>query len=177
MGDGVEQALHCVMVLGALPKDALLPAKALAEFHGVAEPYLLKHLQALTRAKVVVSVSGPHGGYRLARSAREITMLDVVQAIDGEGPAFRCTELRRRGPGAADDPCAFAAPCVIHRRMMAAEDAWRISLRKETIADLVAEFGVGVDARNVDQATGWLQPRLRRGTKVKLMAVDPNPLD
>ena len=161
MGDGVEQALHCVMVLGALPDDALLPAKALAEFHDIPQPYLLKHLQALTRAKVVSSVSGPQGGYRLARAAREITLLDVVQAIDGAEPAFRCTDLRRRGPGAADDPCAFAALCVIHRRMLAAEEAWRASLREETIADLVAEFGFGIDPRNVGKAMQWLRPRVR----------------
>lgn len=167
MGDGVEQALHCVMVLGALPDGALLPAQALAEFHDIAQPYLLKHLQALARAKVVTSVSGPQGGYRLARAAADITLLDVVQAIEGEGPAFRCTELRRRGPGAADDPCAFAAPCVIHRRMLAAEAAWRASLSEETVADLVAEFGVGIDPRNVGKATQWLQPRVRKGPAVE----------
>ena len=48
-----------------------------------------------------------------------------------------------------------------------AEEAWRASLREETIADLVAEFGAGVDPRNVDQATQWLLPRLRKSSAVE----------
>lgn len=162
LGEGVEHALHCAMLLGALPPGAVLPAKALAEFHGLGEAYLLKHLRAMARSGVVESVSGPQGGYRLARPPEETTFLAIVEAVDGPGPAFRCTEIRRRGPGAVDDPCAFAAPCVIHRRMLAAEAAWREALAAQTVADLTAEFGTGVDPRNVALATAWAAPRVRR---------------
>ena len=61
MSDGVEQALHCALVLAGLPEGAVLPAKALATFHGVSESYLLKHLKALAAAGVVRSVAGPAG--------------------------------------------------------------------------------------------------------------------
>ncbi len=47
LGDGVEQAIHSVTMLAALPADGLLSAASLAEFHGVSTSYLLKHLQAL----------------------------------------------------------------------------------------------------------------------------------
>ena len=49
-------------------------------------------------AGVLRTVKGARGGYRLARPPAEITVLDVVEAIDGDESAFRCTEIRRRGP-------------------------------------------------------------------------------
>ena len=96
MSDGVEWGVHCATILGALPEGAVLSAARLAEYHGVPAPYLAKHLQALTRAGVFVAVPGPKGGYRLARPSAEVTVLDIVEAVDGSQPAFRCTEIRRR---------------------------------------------------------------------------------
>lgn len=161
LGEGVEHALHCVMVLGALPENAVLPASALAEFHGVSESYLLKHLKALAAAGVVVSTTGKKGGYRLARPAAETTFLDVVEAVDGPGPAFRCTEIRQRGPATVKDPCAYAAPCLVSRRMLLAEQAWREALKSQTVADLVAGFDDEMDPRNLVSGRAWLAPRLR----------------
>ena len=161
LGEGVEHALHCVMVLGALPENAMMPAKALAEFHGVSESYLLKHLKALAAAGVVVSTTGKRGGYRLARPAAETTFLDVVEAVDGRGPAFRCTEIRQRGPATVKDPCAYAAPCLVHRRMLQAEQAWRDALRAQTIAELVAGFEAEMDPRNLVAGADWLRPQMR----------------
>src|SRR6188474_1835088 len=98
LGDGVEQAIHCVAMLAGLPEDRVLAASALAEFHGVSPSYLLKHLQALSSAGIVASVPGPAGGYRLARTPDRITLLDIVIAVEGDAPAFRCNEIRQRGP-------------------------------------------------------------------------------
>ena len=67
MSAGVEWALHCTVLLAVLPPAGTLPGRALAQFHGVSESYLLKHMQALTKAGLCESVSGPTGGYRLAR--------------------------------------------------------------------------------------------------------------
>lgn len=61
LGDGVEQAIHAVAMLSALPKDGLLSAASLAEYHGVSPSYLLKHLQSLSRAGIIHSVPGPQG--------------------------------------------------------------------------------------------------------------------
>ncbi|MDP3749930.1 MAG: Rrf2 family transcriptional regulator [Phenylobacterium sp.] len=161
LGEGVEHALHCVMVLGALPESAVIPAKALAEFHGVSESYLLKHLKALSAAGVVVSTTGKKGGYRLARPAAETTFLDVVEAVDGPGPAFQCTEIRQRGPATVKDPCAYKAPCLVHRRMLQAERAWRDALRSQTVAGLIAGFNDEMDPRNLIAGTEWLKPKIR----------------
>lgn len=98
LGDGVEQAIHSVTMLAILPEDGVLPAAALAEFHRVSTSYLLKHLQALSRAGIALTVPAPKGGYRLAKSPVKITVLDIVLAVEGPEPAFRCKEIRQNGP-------------------------------------------------------------------------------
>lgn len=101
LGDGVEQAIHSVGMLAGLSEGGVLSAAALAEFHGVSTSYLLKHLQSLSSAGIVATVPGPKGGYRLARTTDRITLLDIVLAVEGPQPAFRCAEIRQRGP----NPC------------------------------------------------------------------------
>lgn len=160
LSDGVEWGLHCAAVLAALPPGLTLPGKALAEYHGVSESYLLKHLKALAHAGVLESVPGPKGGYRLARPAGEITLLEVVEAIDGKRPAFRCSEIRQRGP-AAVDASAYRLPCAITVTMLRAEAAWRETLRAETLADLVARVAAGLDPRITERAVAWARENVR----------------
>jgi DNA-binding IscR family transcriptional regulator len=71
----------------------------------------------------------------LIRPAAEITVLDVVLAIEGREPAFRCTEIRQNGPLPAS-PAACKRACGVARAMHAAEQAWRESLKGVTVADL-----------------------------------------
>jgi Rrf2 family protein len=135
LGDGVEQAIHCVLLLSGLSPTGVLSATALAEFHGVSSSYLLKHLQALSAAGILQSVPGPKGGYRLARAAEDITLLDIVQAVEGPEPTFRCNEIRQRGPSPLPAEC-YRAPCAVKVAMLKAEKAWRDELRKVRVTDL-----------------------------------------
>ena len=122
LSGGVEWAVHCCVVLSQA--DEPVPAQRLAEYHGVSRTYLAKHLQQLSRAGLVASTEGRVGGYALTRAAQDITVLDVVLAIEGNEPAFRCTEIRQNGPfPATAQQCR--RPCGIARAMYAAEDAWR----------------------------------------------------
>ena len=136
LGDGIEQAIHSVAMLAGLPDDAVLSAAALAEFHGVSPSFLLKHLQALSRARLVETVPGPKGGYRLARPPGSITLLDIVLAVEGPEPAFRCREIRRNGPDPLP-PQRYAKPCQINAAMLRAERAYRDELRTVTIEHLI----------------------------------------
>lgn len=139
LSDGVEAAMHCAVILAALPAGKTLSGEDLAALHGISKSYLLKHLRALTAASVTEAIPGPRGGYRLARSAEEISMLDVVEAIDGPGPAYVCREIRRKGDVTTNEPCAYQNDCFIKRRMLAAEDLWRHALRTQTLADLLVD--------------------------------------
>ena len=137
---------------GGLSPGATLSGKALAEFHGVPENYLLKHLKSLVTEGLLKSVPGPRGGYRLAKKLSDITLLDVVEAVGGKRPAFRCTEIRRRGPCGLDDS-AYLRPCGINRAMLRAEDQYRAALARENLQDLTDEFLAGSAAarKQLDQ--------------------------
>lgn len=157
VSEGVEWALHCCAVLAALPSDRALPAARLAEYHGIPAPYLAKHLQALSRAGIVTGGQGPRGGYRLARPPAHITVLEVVEAVDGDDPAFKCTEIRRRGPCAVPDPKQYAKPCGITTVMRGAEAAWREALAGNTVADLVMSALFEAPRRQLNDSMVWIQ--------------------
>jgi Rrf2 family protein len=160
LSDGVEWGVHACVLLAVLPADGALPAARLAEYHGVPSAYLAKHLQALARAGVLETVKGPRGGYRLARPAAEITVLEVVEAIDGNEPAFRCTEIRRRGPTAA--PARdYRMACGIHRVFTRADDAWRAELSGTTIADLLTGVVEEAPRASLEKAARWLSESIR----------------
>ena len=164
MSAGVEWALHCTVLLAVLKPTGTLPGRALAQFHGVSESYLLKHMQALTKAGICESVTGPTGGYRLARKPREITLLDIVEAIEGTEPIFRCDEIRQRGPTALD-PCTYTVQCGISCIMLEAESAWKQALRAKTLADLAPVSIETMHPRRVELATSWILENVRRSPR------------
>src|SRR5690606_20487118 len=114
------------------------------------------HLQATAAAGITETVPGPRGGYRLARPPAEVSVLDVVLAVDGEESAFRCSEIRQQGP-TAGPPSLYRTPCGIARAMWRAEDAWRAELRDTSIADLVAELLVSVPRELLLAGAEWIQ--------------------
>ena len=136
MNEGVEWAMHSCVNLSWLPGEAVT-AKRLAAFYDLPTAYLNKQLQALTRAGILSSVSGPKGGFQLARDPRNITLLDIVIAIDGADDAFRCAEILKAGPG-ADPKADYREICLVSQAMRAAELNYRRELAGQTIADIVA---------------------------------------
>jgi Rrf2 family protein len=160
LSQGVEWGLHCCTVLALIPPGHTLPAARLAEFHDVPPAYLAKHLQALARADVIASDPGPRGGYRLARPADQISLLDVVLAVDGDELIFRCEEIRQRGPSACG-PAAYRRSCGITLAMGRAERAWRNELRGMSVADLVTDMAENIDPRAATKAVTWMQEVLR----------------
>jgi Rrf2 family protein len=161
LGDGVEQAIHSALVLSGLSADGVISAGALAEFHGVSPSYLLKHLQALSGAGIVQTVPGPKGGYRLARAADQITLLDIVLAVEGPEPAFRCTEIRRRGPNLASAR-VLKNPCAVNVAMLRAEQAYRAELRRISIADLAANVAANDDGSIARRGCAFIAANERR---------------
>ena len=148
LGEGVEAAIHCAAMLAGVDGEATMPASAMAEAFGLSPSYLLKHLNMLTASGILESVSGPAGGYRLAQPAERITLLDIVLAIEGREPAFRCGEIRRNGPVRLD-PSAYLKPCGINAAMLKAERAYRSALAEAKLSDIVAEYMSDADPRSV----------------------------
>ena len=64
-------------------KDGAVLAARISKEYGIPLEYLLKILQQLVRANVLRSKRGPRGGFFLARPAEDITLLEVIEAVDG----------------------------------------------------------------------------------------------
>lgn len=151
---GVEWGLHICGLLARAPEGTAVPRRTIAEFYELPEAYLAKPLQRLVAAGVLRASSGPLGGYRLAKPPDETSALAVFEAIEGQTPAFTCTEIRARGTGAAT-PEECVRKCAIHTLMDEADAAWRARLAVTTIADLVQFLPRSLVARH-SQVLGWL---------------------
>ncbi len=164
LSDGVEQGIHCVAVLSGLSEGGVLSAAALAEFHGVSTSYLLKHLQALSGAGILETVPGPRGGYRLAKKPEDISLLDIVLAVEGPAPAFRCSEIRQRGPNPLPQRY-FTKPCQVSAAMMRAERAYRAELAATSIADILAELSADDDGGIAARGCAFMDMHERRAAR------------
>jgi Rrf2 family protein len=132
----VEWALHCCVILAAVPEGRYLSTKALAEFHGLPKEYLSKALQGLSQAGLVETTLGPSGGYRLARPPSELTFLEIVEAVEGKARTFVCNNIRAASPCRQEGPCD-SKPCAIARVMWEADAAWRAKLQSVRLADMI----------------------------------------
>ncbi|MFD2058538.1 RrF2 family transcriptional regulator [Mesorhizobium calcicola] len=168
LGEGVEAAIHCAAMLAGVDGDATISGAAMAEAFGLSPSYLLKHLNMLSAARILESVSGPAGGYRLARPAERITLLDIVLAVEGREPAFRCGEIRRNGPVRLD-ASAYVKLCGINVAMLKAERAYRAALAEAKLSDIVAEYMTDADPRSVAAGCAFVarhqRPRKSSSTK------------
>ena len=135
MGQGVEWALHSCVNMSWTPLGEAVSSARLAEFYKLPAAYLNKQLQALVRAGILTSVSGPRGGFRLARRSDRISVLDVYLAIEGHSDAFRCEGILKDAPG-GDMDADYARSCLISQTMRHAEVAWRTELSRQTIAGI-----------------------------------------
>ena len=76
-------ALHAVVHLALDDSNKPVASHHIAAAQGIPEGFLLKVLKPLVAARVLDSIKGPHGGYKLRKQPRDISMLDVVEAVDG----------------------------------------------------------------------------------------------
>ncbi|GAA2206530.1 Rrf2 family transcriptional regulator [Nonomuraea monospora] len=148
-----EWLLHCATSLAQLEPGVTASAAQLADYYDLPAPYLAKQLQALVRAGVLAATTGPRGGFRLARAAADITMLQIVEAVDGAAMPYECREIRAQGRGALPpEECRRA--CVLAEKMADAHRAWRASLAGVTLADILAELPAHAPQRTRSILTG-----------------------
>lgn len=155
MNQGVEWAIHACALLAPLWPGKGLSLAALADFHGVPGPYMAKQMQALSKAGLVRTSRGRSGGYTLSRAPAEINLWQIARAIDGPEPAFRCTEIRQRGPCATPrEKCRQA--CPIAAAFAGAEAAWRGALEGVTLANVIARVGEQSSPEHLMKSMTWL---------------------
>ena len=117
----VEYGIHCLLWLVG-SGDAALSSRDLAELQGVSPSFLAKIFPKLEKAGIVTASEGVRGGYRLGRSAEDISFLQIVDAIEGEKPLFDCQEVRGRCAVFGESPPAWATGgvCAVHAVMLQA---------------------------------------------------------
>ena len=99
-----ELAIRALAVLG--DAGGRTKASVLADELDTTVAFVPQVLQPLVRAGWVASEPGPTGGYRCLVGLDEVSVLEVIEAVDGATDVGRCV--------AADRPCRAAEPCVLH---------------------------------------------------------------
>lgn len=89
-----DYALRAVRHLATLPKGKLGSINSISAAEKIPREFLAKILKDLTRAGLLVSYQGVTGGYRLAILPKEVSFLDVIEAIDGPIHLNLCTEQK-----------------------------------------------------------------------------------
>ena len=141
-------ALRAVAWLAANERADAMLGRDLARKVGVPAPYLAKVLATLARTGVLTASRGVRGGYRLARPARQIRLMEIVEPFEG----------KRARPGCLlrpDVPCSEDAACSAHGAWSRVKATYLGFLERTTLADIQEVDG--------DQAkAGRARPRASR---------------
>ena len=102
-----EYAIQAVLYLAENREQRFISIKEIAEKNDISFHFLGKILQSLTKKGLVISSKGPKGGVNLAKDPNKITLLDIVEAIDGLD--FLISKCIIGTPG-----CDCNNPCKLH---------------------------------------------------------------
>lgn len=129
-------ALSAMVVLGRLGEADRISVVELAAEAAVPDAFLSKLLRHLGRHGIVDGMKGHHGGYRLARPASQIKLVDVLNALDEHAGAdkLECALGAR--------PCNPDRPCALHHRWQAAITPMLDLLHDLTVEQLVKNEGL-----------------------------------
>lgn len=159
---GVEYGIHCLLLLlNEQGESREASVRDLAELQGVPQEYLAKVFTKLARAGLVAATEGVRGGFRLARPAAQISVLDIATAIDGAKKIFDCREIRERCvlfEGSAPS-WATEGTCAIHAVMISAQKRMEETLAQQSILDLGQRFGRKAPAQFGEQLNDWMSDR------------------
>ena len=176
LGTSVEYAMHCLLWLaGPLAEPA--SSRDLADLQGISPSFLAKIFPKLEKAGIVEASEGIRGGYRLARPADGITVLDVVDAVEGHKPLFDCQEIRGRCALYGDNPPigATTGVCGIHAVMLRAEQSMRQELARTTLGDLARSTSKKMSPGFSDKVQSWLSDRVTARTDARASPAKDKP--
>jgi len=129
-----------VYIAGNSKKGENIGIKRISHNLDLPMPFLAKILQQMAKKKILNSTKGPHGGFSLARDPREIYIIEVVKAIDGDDVFHRCV--------LHNDNCISAdrsrTQCTLHDDYVKARSKIEKLFENKTVQNLVTT------ARNSD---------------------------
>ena len=124
-----DYATVVLTVLASEP-DAVLSAAGLAERAGLEIPTVAKVLKPLAQAGLVEGFRGASGGYRLARRAGDVTLVDIVEAMEGPLGMTECSVHA----GA----CGIESSCGVRANWRRINDVVSDALRGVTLAEMLS---------------------------------------
>jgi Rrf2 family protein len=128
-----DYGVRAMLALSRAPAGRLLSVRRIADEMAIPIRFLPQVMGDLSAAGLVSARTGRTGGYRLARPADQISLLDVVEAIEGDG--------RRRSCVLRAGPCGIDGFCDVHDIFFAAQDALLATLAGARLAELPARRG------------------------------------
>ncbi len=138
---------YAVLVLaGMLRVEGVRTVSQIAAETGVPLPTVAKLLKALVHGHLVRSYRGVAGGYSLKRAATEISVADIIEAVEGPIAITTCVE-------GGDDLCGIERLCPMHGHWNHVNQAIRRALQEVSLADLVAMPSLGPAVRDGPQPT------------------------
>ncbi len=102
-----DYALRAVMYLAKLDEGYKASTKDIAAIQQIPPSFLAKIISQLSIAGLIQTSRGAHGGVALARPPSEVSIVDVVEAIDGPMTLNECTS--------SPQPCPFVKECPLHQ--------------------------------------------------------------
>ena len=126
----MEYALHGLVFLAGLPEGEVVLASQVARRAGVSPSYMSKVFQQLAKAGILVSHRGAKGGFSLATDPEKITLLDVMEAVEGKLAINRCLFERTT--------CPQEKTCPLKPVLKELQQKMTSFLTQRTLAQLVA---------------------------------------
>ncbi len=123
-----EYALQAVLYLALKPEYERTSIKELTKHIKMPSPFLAKILQDLTHKGLLVSFKGPRGGFMLGKPASEITLFNIVEAIDGTAFMNSCV--------LGFHECSSTTPCSIHPEWDGIRDRIYATLIRQDVAQM-----------------------------------------
>ena len=133
-----DYALRAVRHIATLPKGKLGSINSVSEAENIPREFLAKILKDLTRSGILVSYQGVTGGYRLSRLPKDVTFLDVIEAIDGPILLNECV--------AGNGVCTFGEDCPMRPIWCDAQAELVDRLKQTTFSNFIQPANVAVPA-------------------------------
>lgn len=135
-----EYAIQAVLFLASNRDSSPIHLRNIAESLNIPHHFLSKILQTLTHHEIVFSHKGSTGGFRLGRLASNITLIDIVRAVDGEAFLGHCV---LGFPACGDDH-----PCPVHFAWKDSKSIIMEMLHNQTVEDLTSKLDGKLDLIN-----------------------------
>jgi len=123
-----DYGIRSILYLARQPLKRVSFVNEISEEYKIPRSFLAKILQKLVRAKIIRSYRGVKGGFSLAKHARDITVLDVLEAIEGKLSLNICVTDKKK--------CAFSKHCPTHFVWLNIQNKISDMLKKTNFEDL-----------------------------------------